>query len=284
MRQNVLFLFCMVLLLFATPVRAVDISGHEVVFDIQPSGTVKEEIHISFAGEVGESYFTYTVEGEISGLEVTDGKNKMHYNIDKTANGEKIRILVPNGTRDIFIQFFTNELVFWKENTMQFFTVIRFPEGLERAEITAILPEGFSVYNDMLYPESLLKTTDGRRIYLKWSIENPDDIPISIKIRNPYHSTDFLVFPVVAIFFASILWLFLWFRKRNAQVFLKGFTEDERKVVEILRERKVCYQNKLVRELGFSKAKVSRITKSLERKGLIQKEKSGKNRRIEWKG
>ena len=169
---------------------------------------------------------------------------------------------------------------------MQFFTNFQPPAGLRNATILVKLPQGFSVYRDMISPEGAVKITDGKEIWLSWSLENPaENVPISVKIYNPYQSADFLLLPaIVAVFTAGFVWLFFWNRKKSKQAFLRGFTEDERKVVEVMRQRKSCYQNRLVKELGFSKAKMSRIAQKLEKKGLIEREKAGKNKRIEWKG
>ncbi|MCX6814765.1 MAG: MarR family transcriptional regulator [Candidatus Aenigmarchaeota archaeon] len=275
-----------VLLVLAIPAKAAEISRYEITFDIQPSGEVKESIHVVFSQEVNESYFTYMFAGDISGLRITDGQKDIQYTIENTGEGNNVRLAVPSGTKEIYISFSSRDLVFWNGNIMQFFTNFRPPAGLQRADITVILPQGFSVYRDMCSPGTPNKATDGTRISLSWHIENPgEDVPISAKIYNPYQSADFLLLPaIVAVFAVGFVWLFFRNRKKSQQAFLRGFTEDERKVVEAMRQRKSCYQNRLVKELGFSKAKMSRITQKLEKKGLIEREKAGRNKRIDWKG
>ncbi|MCJ7816812.1 MAG: MarR family transcriptional regulator [Candidatus Aenigmarchaeota archaeon] len=275
-----------VLLVLAIPAKAAEISRYEITFDIQPSGEVKEEIQIAFAQPVGESYFTYMFAGDISDLRISSWNQSLEYQIEKAGEQYTVRFLVPSGTMEIFISFVSKDLVFWKGNVMQFFTNFQPPAGLRNASILVKLPQGFSVYRDMCSPENHTKITDGTRISIIWSIENPgEDIPVSVKMQSPYQSADFLLLPaIVAVFAAGFVWLFFWNRKKSQQAFLRGFTEDERKVVEVMRQRKSCYQNRLVKELGFSKAKMSRIAQKLEKKGLIEREKAGKNKRIEWKG
>ncbi|HJW96846.1 MAG TPA: MarR family transcriptional regulator [archaeon] len=264
---------------------AAEISRYEIAFDIQPSGEVRESMHIAFAQEVGESYFTYMFAGDMSGLRITDGQKDIEYAMENAGAENRVRILVPAGTRELYINFSTKDLVFWNGNILQFFTNFRPPAGLAGADITAILPQGFSLYRDMCSPENPAKSTDGSRIYLKWQLQNPgENVPISAKMYNPYQSADVLLPAVVIAFAASLISLFFWNRKKAQSAFLRGFTEDEGRVVQVLKSRKVCYQNRLVRELGFSKAKMSRITQKLEKRGLIEKEKAGKNKRIEWKG
>lgn len=284
MKRIFIFSFA-ALALLAVSASATEISQYRITFDIQPSGEVKESIHVVFSQPSGESYFSYMFAGDISNLKINNTQKELEYQIEKTGEQYTVRFLVPAGTRELYIYFSSSDLVFRNGNILQFFTNFQPPAGLPSTDITVIIPQGFSVYRDMVSPEGATKSTDGRRISLAWSLQNLGETPISVKMHNPYQDLNFLLVPATAIIFAAIsIWLFLRFRKKSEQAFLKGFTEDESKVVEILRQRKCCYQNKLVKELGFSKAKMSRITYRLEKRGLIQKEKSGKNRRIEWKG
>ncbi len=58
---------------------------------------------------------------------------------------------------------------------------------------------------------------------------------------------------------------------------LKNISEDERKVIDIIRESGgEITQSELVNRTGFSPSKVSRIVKSLERSGLIVRKRSGR--------
>jgi len=275
-----------VLLVLAIPAKAAEISRYEITFDIQPSGEVNEKIQIAFAQPVGESYFTYMFAGDISDLTISNGSNNLEYQMEKADEQYTVRFLVPSGTRELFISFVSKDLVFWKGNVMQFFTNFQPPAGLRNASILVKLPQGFSVYRDMISPENAVKITDGKEIWLSWSLENPgENVPISVKIYNQYQNADFLLLSaIVAVFAAGFVWLFFRNRKKSQHAFLRGFTEDERKVVEALRSRRTCYQNWLEKDLGFSKAKMTRITQRLEKKGLIEREKTGRTKRIEWKG
>jgi uncharacterized membrane protein len=287
MKIQVLMLSLIAVFAFlVVPASAAEISRYEITFDIQPSGEVNEEIQIAFAQPVGESYFTYMFAGDISDLRISDWNQSLEYQMEKADEQYMVRFLVPSGTRELFISFVSKDLVFWKGNVMQFFTNFQPPAGLRNASILVKLPQGFSVYRDMISPEGAVKITDGKEIWLSWTLESPgENVPISVKIYNSYQSADFLLLPaIVVVFSAGFVWLFFRNRKKSQQAFLRGFTEDERKVVETLRSRRTCYQNRLEKELGFSKAKMTRITQRLEKKGLIEREKTGRTKRIEWKG
>jgi uncharacterized membrane protein len=266
------------------PAHGAEISRYQITFDIQLSGQVKESMHVAFLQETNESYFTYMFAGDISNLKINNTMQDIDYQIEKTGNEYRVRFLMPAGTREVYISFSSMDLVFRNSGIFQFFTNFQPPMGVEKAEITVILPQGMSVYRDMCFPENSQKTTDGQRISLFWAFQNPgDEIPVSVKFYFPYQSLEWLIIPIVAAFSAGTVSLFLWSRKKSQSSFLKGFTEDERKVVEVMKSRKSCYQNRLEKELGFSKAKMTRITQRLEKKGLIEREKTGRTKRIEWK-
>jgi uncharacterized membrane protein len=67
----------------------------------------------------------------------------------------------------------------------------------------------------------------------------------------------------------------IYFRKKPT---LKeyGFNEDERKVLDVLLKENRISQKKIARETGFSKAHISRISKKLEDRGIIERNKKGR--------
>jgi hypothetical protein len=80
---------------------------------------------------------------------------------------------------------------------------------------------------------------------------------------------------------ASIIILFLASRKRRASVLL--MTEDEEKIVEILRMHGRTEQNRLTSLTGFSKPRISRMLSDMEKRGLIEREKFKKTLRVKLK-
>src|SRR4030042_5308381 len=82
---------------------AAEISRYEIAFDIQPSGEVKESMHIAFAQEVGESYFTYMFAGDMSGLKISgkasadafglpsDGQKDIEYAVENAGAENRVR-------------------------------------------------------------------------------------------------------------------------------------------------------------------------------------------------
>ena len=69
--------------------------------------------------------------------------------------------------------------------------------------------------------------------------------------------------------------------KIDSSLFLNFLDGDEKKVFEIVLNKKSVTQASLVRETKLSKVKVFRVLRKLKRKGLINKEPSGKTNLIE---
>ncbi len=65
--------------------------------------------------------------------------------------------------------------------------------------------------------------------------------------------------------------------------FERGFSEDERRLLLILAKEKRIMQNKVGKELKFSRAKMTRLVKKLEAKGLVEKERVGRTNRLFYK-
>jgi len=123
--------------------------------------------------------------------------------------------------------------------------------------------------------------SDGRDIFVTWYLEKP---PIGTRVDSSviYESSEnfsisiigFIILGVIIIAgFAVIIYI----RKTRFKEILPVLTENERKIMQILiNDNKPVDQRRIVRELDFSKAKISRLIHDLERRGLIEKKRKGR--------
>ncbi len=90
-----------------------------------------------------------------------------------------------------------------------------------------------------------------------------------------------MISPVIAV---AMLFLLLYDgekrvdKKKDRKTFTipEGLSDDEKRVVEILiKHNGIAFQKDIVKESGFSKAKVSRILDRLEYRGIIERKRSG---------
>jgi len=278
--KSVLLGLVLVYFLLCANVGALEISEYNITFDILPNGYVNERVSMAFKERLNASTLNYVVLGDISDLRISSDLGGIGYTLERPDNENNVKFVVPAGTGSIEIYFTAKDLVFAKENLYNFFTDLH-PPYSDRVNVIAFLPRGFAVYRDVVYPEDHETLTDGERIYLKWEFDKPEDIMISFKFYRSYSDYSLLILAVMG--FAIVLiagYLITHYRKKVKREFLRGFTEDERKVLQALSERRICMQKTLEKQFGFSRAKMTRIVKRLEKKGLVEKEKVGRTNRL----
>lgn len=276
--------FVLFLALFILPsAHALEISEYNISFDILANGYVNERVSMVFAGKLSGNTLNYVVLGDISDLRISSDGENIDYVLEKSGNEYNVKFVVTEGTERLQITFIPKDLVFAKDNIYSFFASLQ-PLGSEGVNIIAFLPKGFAIYRDVVYPVGYETLTDGERIYLKWGFSNPEDIMISFKFYNTHSDYSLAILIVMALAVIVIAgYLITHYRKKVKREFLRGFTEDERKVLKALSERKVCMQKKLEKEFGFSRAKMTRVVKKLEGKGLVEKERIGRTNRLFFK-
>ena len=165
-----------------------------------------------------------------------------------------------------------------------------------KTNIRLELPYGNGLSDKVIVPASPPITeigTDGRKIFILWEIPNKiadDIIPLRVyyeRIDNnssleKYYTiiiiSSVLIVSVFAVLYVRVL-------KKKPELVLSVLNEAERIVVEILQQQpeQEVDQRKIVTLSGFSKAKVSRIIKSLEERGVVEAERKGRKNKVKLK-
>ena len=225
----------------------------------------------------------YVILGDISNITISNDRGIIDHIIEKKGAEHNVKFTVPEGTKNLKILFKANDLIFANENIYSFSTELQ-PPLSGNAKIVALLPSGFSIYRDVVFPDYYEALTDGERIYLKWDITGKEDVMLSFKFHSTRNDYSLIVLVMVVMFFGAVFsYVVTYYKRKVKNEFMKGFTEDEKKVICHLSVKNVCMQKKIEKEFGFSRAKMTRIVKSLESKGLVEKEKVGRTNRIFYK-
>ncbi len=139
-------------------------------------------------------------------------------------------------------------------------------------------------------PESGVKGSDGRKIFVEWVKENvvkEDSINANIvfeslptyKSVGPDLSLFYLLFGVIIVAIAVLF--FYRTRVGGIETAMTILRDDERKVIGILEELGGKAKQRQIQEKGdFSKATLSRLIKNLEERGLLKTERLGRTNRI----
>ena len=167
----------------------------------------------------------------------------------------------------------------------------------DRFSIAFVLPTGTAIVKKdsgiaPYFPEDAVigSTDDGRHITVTWVVDEPElgsdnSYKVFYERVVAIYANDWF-YPVVAFLsFLLVVLSFMLFRFKKARkikTVLSVLHESERRVIEILMANDgKCDQRQLVKETGFSKAKMSRMMLDLEERGLITKTRRGRTNIIE---
>ncbi len=168
--------------------------------------------------------------------------------------------------------------------TDRFSMVVKLPLGAALVENTKL--EGTTL--NRFEPTFGSEGSDGRRIFVEWVFNEPQlglTYDFSVVYEGLLPISEFPFAPVVGLFLIVVaVGAILYMRRSEMREILPVLTEGERKVVEILlREKKEVDQRIIVRELDYSKSKVSRIVKNLMERGLVEKTPKGRTNLLRLK-
>jgi uncharacterized membrane protein len=180
------------------------------------------------------------------------------------------------------ISFFSLDVpILW--DTDELFVKVTLPEKTALAE-KVLLP---------ISPSGVDMTFDGRRVITNWHFFNKksgDIIPIRIyyepltyqPIQISY-TWAFLIVIIVIVISVGLVYRKISYKK--SELVFSVLNESERIVVDIIKKEKkeIVDQREIVRQSGFSKAKISRIIQSLEERGIIESERTGRKNKIKLK-
>ncbi|MBI2971265.1 MAG: hypothetical protein HYY37_02485 [Candidatus Aenigmarchaeota archaeon] len=169
------------------------------------------------------------------------------------------------------------------ELTDAFTVTVKLPLGFGIAEKSKLKDTGLNPFEPVWGTEG----SDGRSIYLFWQLEKPrigQAHNVLILYERVLEINQVAQNLAIVILVTIVVLFIVYSRKRRYDEVLPVLTEGERKVVEILlREKKDTDQRRLVTELDYSKAKVSRIVQNLVQRGLIESVRKGRTNLIRLK-
>ncbi len=225
---------------------------------------------------------SYYIPADADNILVSDNNMPIQFSEIDDKSGKKITFHLKNATM-FTIEFITNDLIFKNGNVYQLFTTFNINDELDYMRVRFQLPKGYAIYMNQTYPPAEY-LTNGENIIVSWFFEDVSSpVSVSVKFYNEKMSLLPLFGLVILIVIASIISI-IYMRKKYKERIFNAFDEDERKVIELISSRRLTYQNKIEKKLGFSRAKMTRIVKRLESKGLIKKEKRGRTNKLTWIG
>jgi len=218
-------------------------------------------------------------------------------NVNCIVDGELISCKSENATA-INIQILS-DIVAKVGNTYNFNIQLELKDDVSRVTSLVTLPIGMIIKDENdIFPSGYRTLSNGRNILVYWELENVSStqplvfrvkyqsIQPSPEIFNKFYLLILLL--LIALFFVALY----AFKKRKVivkkivrvrpeKIVMEVLDEYEKKVYEIVKEAGKIRQNEIVAKTGFSKARVSRVLKSLAEKKLVKVEKRGRTNIVE---
>ncbi|HLF54138.1 MAG TPA: hypothetical protein VI612_00265 [Candidatus Nanoarchaeia archaeon] len=184
------------------------------------------------------------------------------------------------------------------ENTLFRYTD-RLPYHTDNQSVTLTLPVGYIIPREKDKDESFYISpkpqdvySDGQRIILSWE-QKGQELPVSVisrKVIGPPLGWIGAAVLSSLITFVIVVWLVLGWRRsdkpkpvRKKKVVVPALMDNEQKIVEFLKQNGEVWQKQIKVATGFSKAKVSRLIRNLEERGVITKTIYGNTNKISLK-
>ncbi|RLJ00552.1 MAG: hypothetical protein DRP06_01895 [Candidatus Aenigmatarchaeota archaeon] len=256
--------------------------------NIDENGIAYEKIIISVPKIIDK--FHYYIIHRVKNLELYDKSSKLNCNWKYERTGTLISCENIN-TKIINISFNYPGLVTQYEDYNIFSDRYIVSTPTEEFNLKICLPKGYILVDNSgelnqspYYPINGKQGTDGRNIFIEWN-SNPrlgEIYDVSIFYEPALTSNQFTALIITFFVLIVMMSVFLIFRKKPKPIDY-GITKDEKRFLEILAKENKVSQKKISREINLSKAQVSRIAHSLEKRGLIDRKRIGRNYEVSIK-
>ncbi len=184
---------------------------------------------------------------------------------------------------------------------------LTFNQSFDEVQIKLNLDRGIIVKDNLVFPTGYRIETDGQIISVSWSINNAaagQDFAMFVTLEDTSYSSS-LIYWIIGLLILFVLGSFAYkqfgrklsikktTKSKSKTRKKKAASEDvydylldtEKKVIEELKkaDRNELWQKQIQLVTGYSKAKVSRLVRNLEARGLVTKIPFGNTNKIRLK-
>jgi len=179
-----------------------------------------------------------------------------------------------------------------RDSYFLFADFFKLPQDAKTVSILIKLPEGTGLREpteDSYSPTGALIGSDGRRPIINWvknDLKADERFDVSIafeKIGETEASFPFEIIIVIILLSLSGLGIFYQFywKGKNIRLILPILKKDEKKIFDtIMKHGNGVNQKIIVKDSGYSKAKVSKVLNSLRERRLIKLERIGRSNKV----
>lgn len=280
---------CFVLFL-VSGAASTTVENEEVRIDLATS-EVEVDLRV---GELTSERLSYLTNYPVEDVEAEVNGSRIPCEVSQLQIGSEIRCDPPRSSNfTVHMEYQARELVSHRQRISIFRYTHNFYRPTEEFRLRVVLPKGAGLLNDrnvsapVISPGGAETGSNGRRIFVEWRMQ--PELGETVNFQVAYQSFSADITPLQALLLAlaaAALALVGYFGYRRMQMedienVYEELGEDEIQVVELLRENDgSMLQKDVVRELDYSKAKISGIVSGLVEKDVVQKEKEGRSNRL----
>ena len=179
-----------------------------------------------------------------------------------------------------------------RDNYFLFADSFKLPLDTKTVSILIKLPEGTGLREpteDSYSPTGALIGSDGRRPIINWvknDLKADERFDVSIAFEKIGESTESfppeIIIVIILLSFSGlgIFYQFYW-KGKNIKLILPILKKDEKKIFDtIMKHGNGVNQKIIVKDSGYSKAKVSKVLNSLRERRLIKLERIGRSNKV----
>ena len=202
----------------------------------------------------------------------------------------------PSSKTDIIIEYYSDEKIIKKDNYFLFKDSFKMTNDVNTLSLLIKLPEGTGLKEpteSSYTPIEALIGSDGRRTIISWQkeyIESEDKIDVSIAfeeigeikiVPTSFVYYGILIAVIVALISGFVVFYRFYWKNRGVKIILPILKKDEKTIFDaIIKHGSGVNQKIIVKESGYSKAKVSKVLNSLKERGIIKLERLGRSNKV----
>ncbi len=191
---------------------------------------------------------------------------------------------------DLGVSYNTENKVSKKGSYYIFTDSFVMPMDVEKFVLKVKLPEasGLIQEDDAFSPAGALLGSDGRRSFVYWTKENmaqSESFDVSVAYEDigilGYSLLETVMVVIITIVVIAIVFFKYYSKQKPVKIILPMLRKDEKLIFEtMIKHDPGVNQKSIVNESGYSKAKVSKVLKNLQERGLLKLERMGRTNKI----
>jgi len=291
-KQLTLLSFLLVFILLAN-IAFAQVQYYGIDATVNDNGRTFVKLTITFANP--EKKLNFNIIGKVENFSASSIAGPVNCNLQSDSiSFINCNLSLTRDKRTVETSFETNDFVKKLGDKFYFDADLSLNKPIDQVYASVKLSEIFRLADQDLaekisFPQNVTTISElGRRIMIVWNLKNIESQPLRFQffyeelqpapiftIRLRY----FLAFGVLAA--SVIAYLIFRFKTKPEKLILSVLDDFERKVVDVIvASGGIVNQKKVVQETNLSKAKVSRVVKSLVDRGIVEIERLGRTNKL----